>query len=49
MVAPHATASAAAHDGMHSHMRVVVLHRLPAAQRVPVPEHDMPPQLSRMG
>ncbi len=48
MVAPHGTALAAAHDGTHSHIRVVALQRLPAAQRVPVPEHDIPPQLSRM-
>ncbi len=49
IIAPHVTADAAGHVGTHSHMFFAVLQRWPAGQSVPVPVHDIPPQVSRMG
>jgi hypothetical protein len=42
MVCPHATAVAAGHIEMHSHMRVVVLQRWPDGHSVPVPHEGEP-------
>jgi hypothetical protein len=49
IIAPHVTAVASGQVGTHSHMFVAGLQRWPAGQSVPVPVHDIPPQVSRIG